>query len=37
MNKHRTIAPNHLRNALAEVEASSEELENDEQQEEVAA
>ena len=29
MNKHRPIAPNHLRNALAEVEAYSEELEGD--------
>lgn len=37
MNKHRTIAPNDLRNAPAEVEAYSEELEGDEPQEEVAA
>lgn len=37
MNKHRTIAPNHLRNALAEVGAYSEKLEGDEQQEEGVA
>ena len=37
MNKHHTIAPNHLRNALAEIGASSEEMEGDEPQEEVAA
>ena len=37
INQNRPIAPNHLRNALAEVGAYSEELEGDEQQEEVAA
>ena len=36
MNKHRTIAPNHLRNALAEIGAYNE-LEGDKPQEEVAA
>lgn len=37
MNKYRMIAPNYLRNALAEVEAYSEKLEGDEPQEEEAA
>ena len=37
INQNRTIAPNHLRNALAEVEAYSEELEGDEPQEEEVA
>ena len=37
MNKHRTIAPNHLRNTLAEIKAYSEELEGDEPQEEEVA
>jgi len=37
MKNHRTINPNHLRNALAEIEAYSGELEGDEPQEEAAA
>ena len=37
INQNRTIAPNHLRNALAEVEAYSEKLESDEPQEEGVA
>jgi len=37
MKNHRTINPNHLRNALVEIEASSEELQGDEPQEEAAA
>ncbi|MEB3294732.1 MAG: hypothetical protein VKJ24_16370 [Synechococcales bacterium] len=37
INQNRPIAPNHLWNALAEVEAYSEELEGDEPQEEGAA
>lgn len=37
LNQNRPIAPNDLRNALAEVGASSEELEGDEPQEEGAA
>jgi len=37
MNKHRPIAPNHLRKALAEIGAYSEEWSGDEPQEEVAA
>jgi len=37
MKNHRTINPNHLRNALVEIEAYSGELEGDAPQEEVAA
>ena len=37
INQNRPIAPNHLRNALAEVGAYNEELEGDEPQEEGVA
>ena len=37
MNKHHTIAPNHLRNTLAEIKAYSEEWSGDEPQEEGVA
>jgi len=33
MNKQRTIAPNHLRHALAKIEAYGEELEEKEEEE----
>ncbi|MDT9180251.1 MAG: hypothetical protein P5683_07485 [Limnospira sp. PMC 1279.21] len=37
INQNRAIAPNHLRNALAEIGAYSEKMEGDEPQEERAA